>query len=715
LLTGRRAFAGDTVSGTIAAIHGQEPDWERLPANTPQLVRRLLRRCLEKDPDRRLRDMGDARIEIEDALSEGRRPGSEPDVGAALPGKASRVGRWLGGVAVVVLVAAGAIWVSRWVSPPPAGAPAPVTRLTISPPAGMTFAFSSPQVSPDGSTVVFGAGPAEGGDPQAVPALYAQRLDEFEPTKIEGSERAALPLFSPDGRWLAFAVPVAAGSQKLQFVKVPVGGGAPPARIADVPKGTTCCTDWLPGGDLVMLTGKERERRRSLVRIPTDGRPPPPPVEVEFPQDVYILRIMSGARLPDGRHLLAFAIRSSDRGDLHSTLLLDVETGRLEPLIEDGILASWIPTGHLLFVQHNTLLAVPFDAATRELRGAPIAITDDLLTGSGSALGQYSISEGGTLVYPPGGLRHAGRTIVIATQEELRKPALLRQFETWSGPHNPPFQHSAQVSDDGRQFAVVVTNFERRGNLEIWASPFDGRPRLRAFAAMDGAVDCFAPVWSPDGDRLVYRCVNRPESEGIYLKPLEGTGEPERILEGAGSPVRFTPDGLQLLVAREGDLLLLPLEKNSDGVREPRLLVRGIAFQRPFSADGRWMAYQDTESGRRDLVIRRWSGNGFVGPRVPVTTEEGNELDWVPGESAVAYSSSDGTWKKVSIVTEPELVISEPETLFDAKGLHWASGEWLPDGRIIAVAQAPVEYEAPRLLVIRNWFEELEQKLAEGG
>jgi Tol biopolymer transport system component len=284
------------------------------------------------------------------------------------------------------------------------------------------------------------------------------------------------------------------------------------------------------------------------------------------------------------------------------------------------------------------------------------------------------------------------------------------KVEAWSESHEPPFWFQATVSDDARKLAVVVYNFET-GNHEIWLSPFD-RPRLRRFIAQEGGVDCALPRWSPDGDTLAYACVNRPEVDGIYTLRVDGSDQPERLLKGRGWPQSFSPDGSQLVVNRENEVLLLPLNPDAGGERTLRTLVEGESSWRPFSPDGHWIAYTSRKSDRPEVYIRRFREDGSTGPEIQISSGGGSEANWSRADMELTYVTPAQDLMRVAIQTGPQLVVSEPILLTHLPELHLVSSEPLPDGGWIAVQQGPEEYEARQINVVQNWFVELAHKLA---
>jgi Tol biopolymer transport system component len=666
--------------------------------DTPPRIRTLLQRCLAKEPDRRLHDIADARIDIEDALA-GREWETAASAGVA---GATRRRPWraLALVAAGLLVGALASTILRQSLSPGSpwsfgsSSPTAVTRLSLVAPPGM--GPYAPRITPDGTTVAYYAEAEEtGGARGALPTgLYMSRLNRFESELVQAG--SMLKVFSPDGRWLAYVAPVATGSEKQQLMKRPLDASSPPLPIADWPSGMQqCCMEWLPSGEIVGLT-QLREGKQALLRFPADGSAAPPAVEIVW-QGAGSNLFVTPSHFPDGRYLLAVGASRGEQGERWGTALVNVETGEARFLFEEGVGAVWVPTRHLLFTRSDTLLAVPFDLGRLQTAGPPVTLLDGLSTAGMPGGAYFDVSANGTLVYRPGGNYGAGRTVVTLTRD--------LQIDTWSEHHEPPVSRHVTVSDDGRRLAVVLVN---RHNWEIWISPFD-RPRLRRIVADDkGGQDSTDPVWSPDGQSLVYL----HWGNGIFKRDVDGDEEPELLLKRVGFPQSFTPDGSQLLVNLEGEIVLVPLDPGPDGERVPRTITKGESGGRPFSPDGRWIAYTSRESGRPEVYVREFRVDGSLGPKIQVSSEGGAQAAWSRREMALTYVTPTRDLMMVSVESEPRLVVSEPRLLANLSELHLEDIEPLPDGGWIAVRQGPEEYETQEIHVVQNWFVELERKLA---
>lgn len=714
-LTGRRAFPGETATDTLSAILSSEPDWSVLPERIPLRVRDLLERSLEKSLQKRLRDIGDAWVEVDRALA--RREWATAVIGAvgAAPPAKRRL-TWRGWTLITLGFLLAAVWISKWLeerSSRPEEATASLSILTT---AGRYLRTPFPTISPDGEWIAYAAMDEAGEDSRRVVRLYTRRLDRYEETPVEGSEGAIGAAFSPDGRWLAFVAPLAYQPAK-RLMKVPVDGSASPVALADWPlemgPGIPAATPlvWLPSGDIAGVT----LRPWSIVRFPTDGSPPKPAVPVQA--DEYDNRLMIVSALPDGRHVLAAASSYGEWGWQMNVLALDTETGEARLLVEDGTNSALSPTGHLLFSRDDKLLAIPFDADRLAVTGGAVAIADRMERSFAGVDAWFSISSGGALIYVPGGFARDNRRLALVDRGGHVIP--------WSDDRHF-FRRPVALSPDAQRLAVTVGNVQE-GLYEIWFSEVD-RPRLRPMVDVP-AMDCLDPVWSTGADRLFYQCRGEGDTGGVYRLRVDGTGEPE-LLVGRGSPDVFfsttsvSPDGSMLLITRQAgaefDVLLLPQGTDRNGRPDPTVLVSGIAPWQGayFSLDGRWIAYASEETGRSEIFIRGIDGEGRLGGRIRVSNGGGAWPRWsrsARGEALeLLYESPSDYLMAVRITTEPAVAISEAREVLDRAELGILGSDGLPDGRYLVIQKGEEEREGRQINVVVNFHEEVRRRVSAG-
>ncbi len=716
-LTGRSAYQGETVSDTLAAILKSEPNWAALPDATPPRVRELLQRCLSKDLKNRLRDIGDARLELQRVVM-GNDTLSDTSVTAIGVAPALREPRrfswpWLGAMLLVGAVVGAGLWSAL---SPSSGSPGfgtnEVARFSVSYPNNFDPLPDAFLASPAGGAVAFFGTPRSDDPDVAVVQGYLRHFGDYVATPIPGTERQTWTTFSPDGRWLAVLAPESPQSSKQRLSKVPVDGSSPPLALIDWPDTWSAPLLWLPNGDILATAIDPL----SIVRIPSDGSPPREPVEIrnEGFEGQFTLSTTHGTVLPDGVHVLGVATTYEDRGYDNSVAVLNIETGQARILIENSGTPHYLPSGHLLFTRNATLLAVPFDLERMAPDGAQVAITDGLRAQSVYADAWFDITPDGSLIHAPGGLVGGNRQLVLVDSDyEVIGP--------WSEDRRA-FEGTLAVSSDGRRLAVTVVNAV--GLYDIWVSDVE-LPRLSQLVHERGE-DCTPQLWHPDGERLVYYC-GTTEMRTLRMRGSEGTDEPVVLIKTDSGTEwyyanAFLDDGSKLIVTHwlgnEPELMLLPLEPGPDGVRTPKLLLDN-ARSAQVSPDGRWVAYISRASGREEVYLRSVDSQGSIGREVPVTRDGCGRTYWHRGKDAVSPQlryACQGRVYGVTVTSTPGVRISKPEFLADDRDLlskiRAIPLSILPDGRFIAGLQGDDEEPPGELNVVLNWFTELEQRLA---
>jgi len=697
MLTGRQAFRGETISDTLAAVLRGDPDWGILPTQTPASVRRLLRRCLEKDARKRLRDASDARIELEEALAE---PPGTPVSGATAAAMARGLKPAPALVYALLLFLVGSLaggWLWSRFSAGPAGteAGAPVTRLSLALPDGLSTdrAF----LSPDGRTVGL-LGSRKGPEGASKKGLFLRPLDQFSVQLLPGSETARGMAFSDDGKWIYFTT---SGADRSRLFRVPTDGSAPPVQMDEWTEHFTSGVR-LPGGDLLMV---DRDRQL-LVRMPI-GKPEG---RTTRPLDLDGLRgrVESLSALPDERAVLANVIYYGPRGFVNGVGVVDLATGKVRLAVEEGGNARYHETGHLVFTRSETLLAMPFDLVTLQAKGTPVAVETGLRTENTWAPAWFELSRNGTLLYSPGGRVGGNRGLALVGADGKVTP--------WS-PDTGSFIGALALSHDERTLAVVVTNDE--GIDELWLSA-PGRAGLRRFAAVAN-TDLDYPLWTPDGSALVYQRTAKDAQDGIYRQPLSG-GAPSRLLPADGTLTPFTAWGW----TPQGDLVVMRRNANPPEVRvlpggrpgtaadlKPLFPTVPEAFEPAFSPDGRRVAYAVAQGGRSEVYLAGWKpGADPVSPvsltdgagYLPQWSSDGRTLYYLKGfkAMAVAVPSNGGPpgASKAAADLGPYAVN------FLEMGL-----EVLKDGRFLCVQRGSEEEGAGGFNLVLGWDRELKAKV----
>ena len=525
LLTGKRAFEGETITETIAKVLESEPDWEVLPENTPWTIRTLLRRCLTKDVHDRLDGIGNVRTEIKLALEE---PAAESPTGVASAVQPARQRVVLTvGLVVGAVVAGLAVWLLIQPSSPEQA----VNRFVIRPTPPVILSSGNPRevaISPDGRQLVY-IGLGDG-----MRQLYQRSLDDFVDRPIPGTANpGGIVFFSPDGESIGF---FAEGKLK----KTSLAGGSP-ITLCDAPTGYRS-GDWLE--DTIVFSAS-LESGPGLYRVSANGGEPEMLAipNLDEGEQAYALPDF----LPDGKNLL-FTIRLTTG---FQTALLSLETRERKVVLENSSQAYYLPTGHLIYEQAVTgnLMAVPFDLAALEVTGDSVQVVQGVRQ-TPTTVVDYAISDNGTLIYVPGtstgGLNRS--TLVWVDRRGQEEPLAAE----------PQSYQSPRISPDGSRLAITVNE---PGGSDVWI--YDLEREILTRLTFDPATDSF-PVWTPDGQRIVFSSGRAGAGNNLFWKAADGTGQVERLTtnpnnQGAFS---FSPDGKRLVFseATTTDLQVLSME-----------------------------------------------------------------------------------------------------------------------------------------------------------
>jgi serine/threonine protein kinase/Tol biopolymer transport system component len=602
MLTGKRAFSGNTISDTIAAILDREPDWTALPPAVPPEVHRLVRRCLQKDRHRRIHDIADARVEIEELWDGASAP-------AASPRHAISVNRAMLGIFVVTLLFAGVASLVAWRLGSRAdlsGAPS-LTYLTLPLPDGVGLQ-SPPTVSPDGSSVAF-----VGSDGKSR-RLFVRRLGAPELRAIPGTEFAGDPFWSPDGQWLAF---FARGKLK----KVAVDGGAPVdiSNVSDARGGS-----WGRAG-IIVFTPHLIDS--PVYRVSANGGVPEPVTRLDESRGDNSHRYP--VFLPDGVHFLYF-VRSFEDGRR------GIYVGRADRTAEAPgarLIASehavlYVPlesdsVGAVLTAVPDGLQIQRFDSSARSLVEHPQLINVRAGVGTPWAPAMIGASRA-TLAFGATSLLRGTR--LMSAARDGRDVQILSERESYNWP---------RLSPDGIRLV-----FQRvdgvRGTPDLWVKDLTRgtQTRVTSFPNHGGL-----PVWSPGGDRLAFLW-GRVANAGIGIGSSDGTSAivsrscPERC-----EPSDWSPDGRTLVLtvrtAQGTDVWTMPVDPSGEGdVARPLFAERYNERDARMSPDGEWIAYVSDESGRDEVSVRRISGGERTvlspgGGHQPVWRRDGAELFYV--------------------------------------------------------------------------------------
>jgi serine/threonine-protein kinase len=683
MLTGRRAFDGEDVTDTLAAVVRSEPQWEALPAAVSPSLRVFLRRCLHKDSKQRVGDIRDVRLALEGAFETTlARPTEAPVVAPPAMWR-----RHLA-PALASLVTAGVLSVAAWILWP-VTEPALVNRFDMVLPEGQQFRNTGRPViavSPDGRRFVYNA---TGG-------LYLRAMGDVAPRLVPGTEEGLTsPTFSPDGQAIAYF-------QDGQLKRIAISGGAP---VVICPAEGAFGVSW--ERDNTILFGQ----RDGVMRVSASGGTPELVIRAENGEQVH-----GPQMLPDGEWVLFSATRATggNRWDQADIVVQSLRTGQRTVVLKGGSDVRYVPTGHLIYALENGLFAVAFDANRREIQGGPVSVVEgvrraaDPTTNTGTA--NYGISTQGTLVYATGEAGRFQRTLVWVdrTGKEEVIPAPARNYV------------HPRISPDGTRVALYIAD----ENEDIWI--WDLARQALTPLTFDPAADRH-PVWSPDGQRLVFTSA-RSGALNLYSQAADGTGTVERLTESrtVQFPNAITPDGTEILFQERvsqgspHDLMRMPLVPRppSPGViKTPTPMLRTTFNEQnaELAPNGRWLAYQSNESGRDEIIVRPFpnveSGRWQVstsGGRTPVWARSGNELFYIAADRTIQSVSVDGSssWRSGA----PMKVLQGGYFLPDATTLPVRTFDIAPNGKHFLMIRAASADDAPArqsLVIVENWFEEL--------
>jgi serine/threonine-protein kinase len=678
LLTGRSPFKCASVPETLAAVMMQEIDLGALPADTPGQVRRLLRRCLRRDPSKRLRDIGDARILLEEAQQA---PEAEASVEATPPARTP----WLPwAVAAVAIVAA--VWFGLSSGPEPA--PSKPMRFALSLQDGLelrtTFTLIPLDVSPDGQRVVLtGRVEEEGG-------LYLREMDSDEAVLLGGTEGAAQPVFSPDGQWIAFP-------QDGELKKISISGG-PPVTLCDTPnlRGAS----WGTGGQIVLAPS----RGSGLMLVPDSGGTPVALTELEPAETPNVTPSHRWPEfLPDGKTVLYTRTPNDNEYDIAEIVAVSVDDGTQKVLVKGGTFPKYVPTGYLVFMRRNTMFAARFSAERLELLGDPVPVLEgiEFLPTYGNA--SFSFSDNGVLAH-------------LTAQESLTPSRLVwldRQGKATPASIHERIINEGRISPDGRRVALQILDPPLRDNLWMLDLARDSLTRF----TYDELIDR-NPVWSPDGEWIVYGSFGGGASANLFRKRSNGTGEAERLTESPyhQDPFSISPDGKVVALTQinpdtGSDILLMRLDS---GQQEPEIYLRTpfTEMNPKISRDGRWIAYASNETGRMEIYVRPFSGSGG---QIKVSSDGGSWPVWSPDGTELFY----GQFRDRKLMAVRYTVAGDeflPEAaeevlnLGQNYGLHFqVTGDPVRFLTGESLLPGGAKERPPRIVV--NWFEELERKV----
>ncbi len=671
MLSRQRPFGGETTSDQLAAILEHEPAWSALPTATPMHVRQLLRRCLEKDVKRRLHDIADARIELDEPLS-----GS----GVAIGSTTSLAVRLRSLVIGIALATVGGAIVMRTVTPS-STRDRSVVRYTITPPSSLPV-LGGVSVAPDASFLVYSSGGQ----------LALRRFDRIDATPIAGTSNAFSPFISPDSRWVGYV-------ENFTLKKVAVTGGAPItiAKLPGLPKLPT----WLNDDTIVVATNNGTT---GLLRVPAGGGEPT--VLTTIDRALGERGHLFPSVLPGGRAVL-FTIVADQPTDAEIAIV-DLESGQRSTVLRGGSDARYVPSGHLLFAAAGGLSAIRFDLRRGAVVGDPVSLAEQVaIVGEGQAI--VSLTESGTLVYLQGAAADTAKSTLVWVDRDGHEEPIAAPPRAYVGP---------RISPDGTSIAVEIRDQEN----DIWRWDLTRHALTRL--TFDPAIDR-DPVWTPDGRQIIFAS-SRTGAFDLYARAVDGTGSDVRLTAGKNSQyaAQVTPDGLFIIGSEVRphtafDIVRFALNASlgaGGAVTGSDLLIETPVDDRnaELSPNGRYLAYQSNESGQSEIYVRPYPQIGSG--RWQVSTNVGKGPAWARNGREIFYTDRTNHLMTVPVDTAgPTFSAGASVAVLQtpyAAPFAWRMFDVTADGtRFLMIKDQFSQTDARTIVVVQNWTEELKRML----
>jgi len=675
LLTGSMLYGGETVSDSMAAVITREPDWSALPKDTPAHVRRLLTRCLRKDPKQRLRDIGEARILLEDPAE------AAPAVQAQATVKGRSWIAWAWGATALAALLLGAMW---WRASRPEARPLQRFSADMGPEAVAGSRITA-AITRDGSRLAY---PVFSG---GATLLATRLMDQTKATVLSGTENAQDPFFSPDGQWIGFFA-------DAHLKKVSIQGGAP-VSLCEIT--SVRGADWGEDGNIIIGIPSN-----SLGRLPASGGAIQRIAKLEngevsqrWPQ---ILR--------GGEAILFTGHKSASGFDDANIEVLSLKTGKINIVQRGGYFGRYLPSGHLVYLHQGTLFAVPFDLGSYVTRGMPAPVLEDVAGNTGTGGGQLDFSRTGTVVYLSGKSNSQNTVLNFIDSAGKKEPFL--PGTSLFGP---------RVSPDGKRLLVFSP-----GVISVFDLARGSTTRLPTAA---GAA-ALMPTWAPDGKHIVYSA-----GPSLWWLRSDGSGTAQQIYEFKTSTViagSFTPDGGHLAFHQGNgtgrEIWILPLDmKDPDspkpGPPEVFLAKPGNQVEPTFSPDGKWLAYSSNSSGTYHVFVRPFPEGSKTGNQAQVSTVPGRFPLWSRTAKELFYVTLDGHIMVVPYTIngrsiepgKPRQWTASPITL----AVNYSPYDVMPDGKRMvanpAAETAAGEKSNLHMTFLLNFFDELKRTIPVGG
>jgi serine/threonine-protein kinase len=683
LLTGERVFKGDEAADTLAQVLTKEPDWDRAPVQ----VQRLLQRCLEKDPKKRLRDIGDARLLLKDAQ----------EMTASPPVQASRRSVVLWSLLGAMVLIAAALGAGLWRATRPADRPLMWFSVDLGPDARAGRDFTA-AISPDGTRLVFPIG-----DPGAS-RLAVRSLGQPNATPLAGTEGGDNPFFSPDGEWVAFGA-----DRKLK--KIPIHGG-PPTTLCDA--ASLRGGAWGEDGFIVAVLGNAA----GLSRVPENGGSPQPLTKLENAELTH-----RWPQILPGRKAVLFSASSSQGNweDAHVEVL-SLKTGQRKTVVRGGFFGRYLPSGHLVYLRGGTLYGMAFDIDRLEPAGPPATLVEGVAA-SMLGGGQFDFSRNGTLVYLAGNPSFDAKRKLVWIDAGGKTQPFFAAPDRFNG---------LALSPDGKRLAVSIEG------SDLWV--YDLQREIPTKLPTGGHL-YLGLVWAPDGKHLVYGSDPSSNNRVMWIR-ADGGVEPQPLTRDdthrVQIPASVSPDGRFVLIASGRGLQSLAIDATDPdhpkaGAIETLMNSSVTPGGEAISPDGRWLAYASGASGTLQVFVRPFANGKIAGSGVwQISAAGGAYPVWsrVAAARQLLYVTSAGRIMVVDYTVEGDsfnVLKQRPWTdkLIGTTAGSRPYGQGGPvfdltlDGRRIIAWEPQEQPKEPKanlhVTILQSWFDELRRRLPPAG